>query len=155
MAKVEKKEVYTLSEVLEKFGIYEHYKNKTDAELITIRDIKKGEFPLPAIQIKNRWYFPKRPVDDFLNGMKPQNVVPPWLKVKRGRPRKFIPGEYVNYNYRIPLDLDKKFNMVIKNINEKIPNPMPKGDFLRLAIEEFIDRRPEYQDKEENEDTKD
>jgi hypothetical protein len=146
MAKVEQKEVYTLEEVFEMLGI------NSDSEKASARkDIKNGTFPFPTLYIRNRHLVPKKPIDDFLAGFKPQSYKPPWQQLKKGRPRKWIPSETTNLNFPVSKNLNNLFEEICNNINKSIPNPLTKGDFLRLAMEEFIERRPEFRNMEEEE----
>ncbi len=140
---------YSLSEVLDFFGLKEEYETDQNARMHIIRQIKGDEFPFPGIKIRNKWYFPKKAVDEFLEGFNPRKHKPLWQKKSPGRPRRWNPDEVVHYNQPIPKKLDTLFNKVIYGINDSIPNPITKGDFLRLAIEEFITRRPEYLSQED------
>lgn len=138
MTKLEQIDVYTLEEIIEKFGIPPKEKQNI------VSEIQKGTFPIPALKIRHKYLFPKKPIDDFLKGYNPQSVRLPWQKKQRGRPRKWLPTETVHLNFPVPADLNEKFDMICKNINKTISAPLSKGDFLRIAIEEFIERRPEF-----------
>jgi predicted DNA-binding transcriptional regulator AlpA len=134
MAKVYREETYSADEVITMLKLHRQEAYEM---------LNKEEFPFPAIQVSpNSWRIPKKPVDDFLAGNLPRNYQPPWHKGRRGRPPKWKNGEYVHYNFHVPLDLHEVLNEVIEWENKKLPSPMPKGDWLRLALVEFVQRRP-------------
>jgi hypothetical protein len=87
-------------------------------------------------------------VDRFLEGKPNRTQIPPHKKGKRGAQKKWNPDECIHYNFPVPVDLDERFSQVVDAINEEFDYPLPKSDFQRLAIEEFIQRRPEYMIKE-------
>lgn len=128
--------VYTVPEVCGLLGI-----GKVEAYHM----IEQGEFPFPLLRIGERkWLVPKAPVDRFLKGVANQSQRMPWVAGKRGRPRKFQRGEYINYNYQVSVETDKRFTAVCNAINQTLASPLSKGDYVRLALNEFIDRRPEF-----------
>lgn len=139
MYKATEKQAYTLEEVAKILGMEGN--RQTD---ILRKQIQEGTFPFPVLQIRSRYFVSKQAVDDFVKGNKSCRYNQAYNKETRGRPKRWIPSDTVNYNYPIPKELHNKFNKVCEGINKNLPNPLPKGDVLRLAIEEFIDRRPEF-----------
>jgi len=106
--------------------------------------LEQGKFPFPVIRLgPKKWVVPKKPVDAFLSGEQPARTLRlPWQKGGRGRPAKWKPSETINYNVPIPIDLHERFTAVCKYINSTITPPLTKGDWIRIALEEFIQRRP-------------
>jgi len=134
-------EVYYLYNVGEMLGI-----SKREMERIVEKNFEN--FPFSVLKIhkgdKPHYVVPKKQVDDYLKkGKKPQVS-----KFNKGRPAKWHKEEYVTWQYNIPNELNERFDAVILNINKenlrKYGTVMYKGDFIRLAVEEFIQRRPEY-----------
>lgn len=139
MAKMKEIEVYTLEEVLKILGL-----NNTKNIL---EEIKNGEFPFPAININGEYMFPKKPINNFFNGYKVASYKPVRRNIFKGRPRKWKREETKYLNFPVSKKLSKQFNKLSRNINKKLPNPLTKSDFLRLAMEEFIEYRAEFQEK--------
>ena len=55
------------------------------------------------------------------------------------------------YNLRITRKLDQMLEMVHRNIQRRFPDDkVGKYDLVRIAIQEFIERRPEFFDKDFN-----
>lgn len=134
----EAKEVYTIEEVMEKL--------KIPRKDIIIKAVEDGVFPFPSIKIGKFILFSKTAIDNFLYNRKKT----PWEGIRKNiNRRRWIPSQTVHLNYPCPIELNEKFNKVIKKINATLPEPLPKGDFIRLAIEEFIERRPEFLDAED------
>ena len=106
--------------------------------------VERGEFPcerfpFQVMRIGRSLVTPRKPIDDFLEfGRKPR------LKDKRGRKKRWIDGEFLWYRFPVPNELDEQFDLIIKNVNKELPSKMDKADFQRLAIIEFIQRRPEF-----------
>jgi hypothetical protein len=101
--------------------------------------------PFSVIKIADTYVCPRKQVDAFIEMGKLPNL----KKVDgyaRGQPKKWIPGEYVNWNFRVPIKMAEKFNVIMRKINEKATIRMNKRDIIFLAIKEFIDRRPELFD---------
>lgn len=137
MAAVYKEEVYTMDQVINILGLYRNE---------AYRMLNEGTFPFPAIQLGPKtWRIPKKPVDDFLAGNLPRDYKPPWKKGRYGRTPKWRKGEKVNYNVPIPLTMHQQFTEVCERENKKMISPITKGDWIRLALQEFIDRRPPTQ----------
>lgn len=60
-----------------------------------------------------------------------------------GAPRKWRADSIVYYNYPVPKFLDEKLNVLLKNINKDVVNPITKDELRRAALIEYIERRPE------------
>lgn len=130
-------QAYTTKEVSELLGIADNNTVK--------RSVLEGTFPFPAILIKGKYYYPKKPIDDWLKGKKPQSMEPAYDRNK-GQKKKWTKENSLNWNYPMPRSLNDKFDKVCQRINETLSTPILKGDFIRVAIEEFIERRPEFLD---------
>ncbi|MFA5629804.1 MAG: hypothetical protein WC958_06160 [Dehalococcoidales bacterium] len=135
----DKRLTYSLKEVIAMLGMTVNY----GYELA-----ENGQFPFPVIQVnKTERAVPKKPVDDFLNkGKVPRaaKIMAPWNTGKPGRTPKWTPGNHINWNYPIPKELNDKFNLVLKNMNKTLTSPIDKGEAIRLAAEEFVQRRPQF-----------
>jgi len=103
--------------------------------------IDAGRFPFTVYQVGERKFLvDKRQVDNFLETGKLPDIY------NKGRSKKWHSGEYVNWNFRIPKDLAFSFNALCEYLNSKVVTPLSLNDYRRLAIKEFIDRRPEYKE---------
>ncbi len=127
-------ETYTVPEVCQILGI----QSKNDAYEM----IDKGTFPFSVVQIGPRnWRVHKKQVDKYIaTGELPE------LK-KTGRPKKWVKGEYIWYKYRVPLELDDEFKAVCEYLNARMDNPADLDDYRRIAIREFVQRRPIPEDE--------
>ena len=122
---------YTVPEVCQMIGMRE----KSD----TYRKIERGDFPFPVIQIaEDKYVVPRKPVDDFLAGKKPHFS----YNNNKGRPRIWHKGEFVWWRFEVPNDLAEAFKIVVNHMNKSLSSPITYNDAKRLAIEEFIERRP-------------
>jgi hypothetical protein len=125
-----KVQTYTVPEVCEMLGI-----TKT-GELYD--KIRAGDFPFPVIEYaQNKFIVPRKPVDAFLRDGKLPNS-----KGNRGRPKIWHKGEFVWWRFEVPIDLAEAFKMVVRHMNKSLSSPLTFNDAKRLAIEEFIERRP-------------
>lgn len=79
---------------------------------------------------------------------------------EHGEPRKQSPGRppkwknnpnYVNINIPCPKDLYDTFKKVVDKANEMSVVKVTYRDMIYVAMQEFIDRRPEFLDLEEDE----
>ena len=122
---------YTVQQVSDMVGM-------TRQALMTL--IKKNKFPFPVIQMGTTWMVPRKAVDKFMEddslGFKDL------VKGQGGRPVKWVKGEFVTWNYKIPIDLAEAFKVVVDNMNKSLPVPIGLLDARCLAIQEFIERRP-------------
>lgn len=137
-------DVYTIEEVIEKLRI--------PRKDMLMKAVDNNEFVFPSVKIGKLYLFPKAPIDAFLRGERDTKTG--WWKKPRKYPTKtrrarWDPANTVYLNYPCPRELNDKFDKVIEMINETLPQKLPKGDFIRLALEEFIERRPEYLDPED------
>ncbi len=129
------KETYTISEVSRLLGI-------------TIKEIKveleKRTFPFPAIKLKKTYYFPKAPLDAFLRGDNHPSANIYGSKDEVGAKPKWKNREKINWNYPIPRELSDQFDRITQNQNKELMHPLHKGDYVIIAVKEFVERRPEY-----------
>ena len=131
-------QAYNLYQVAEMLGM-----TKNDMQCIIDRGFEGFPFSVIKTGMKDgpRMYIvPKHQVDTWLSkGSVPQP------KVGRNTPNKKYPkAEYTRYNLPISRMVDAKLMKVWKGINKELSAPVDKYDLVRLAIEEFIERRPEY-----------
>lgn len=140
----ERRKTYPLKQVIGMLGMTMNY----GYELAS-----SGKFPFPIIQVNVAdKAVPKKPVDDFLErGIMPKKYSgkSDWIQGKRGPLEKWTPSNHVNWNLPIMIALNNRFNQVIRNMNKELVSPIDKGDAIRLAAEEFIQRRPQYVYEEE------
>lgn len=121
---------YTVPEVCEMLGIP---KNSDVYD-----KLRAGTFIFPSIEYNpNKFLIPKKPVDAFLKEGKLPNS-----KGNRGRPKIWHKGEFVWWRFEVPLDLAEAFKIVVQHTNKTLSSPITYNDAKRLAIEEFIERRP-------------
>ena len=122
---------YTVQQVAEMVGM-----SRQDLMIL----IKKKKFPFPVIQVGTNWVVPRVAVDRFMNddslGFKDL------VNGQGGRPVKWVKGEFVTWNYRLPIDLAEAFKVVVENMNKSLPVPIGLLDARCLAIQEFVERRP-------------
>lgn len=121
---------YTVPEVCQMMGMPE----KSD----TYRRIRDGRFPFPVIEYaEGKFLVPRKTVDEFLQkGNLPTGVQ------NKGRPPRWVKGQYVNYNFRVPNDIDEQFKAICDYLNSQATMPIGYDDYKRLALREFIARRP-------------
>lgn len=104
--------------------------------------IKSGTFPFPVIQVGvKRWVVPRKAVDAKLKEASGGDLTD-MMRGRRGRKKKWVKGEYLNWNFPVPLDLAEAFNFVVDRMNEKLAAPLSYHDARLLAVQEFIERRP-------------
>jgi hypothetical protein len=125
-------EAYNLTEVGKMLGLCK----ETIQEII---DRTNADFPFTVIKVGRFYLIPKYQVDGFLK----DGRVPAPKRVK-GTLQRYDKNTHVTYNYYIPRVLDAKFDTIIKNMNKVLTSPLKKGEMLRIAIEEFVERRPEF-----------
>ncbi len=139
MANVIEKQVYTAIEVATMFGM-----TKQEKASMT-KDLDEGKFPIPAFRIRNRWYFNKKTINRLFDGKGDYSGDTPTLdEIKSNRFRKEDPAKMASITFKVKRQLNDQFNRVCTNINMEIDKPLNKGDYLRIALEEFIERRPQY-----------
>lgn len=133
MAKTKKVLTYDVSEVCDMLGM-----EKTTA----LAMIKKNKFPFPVIQVGDkRWVVPRASVDKALKEGKTTDRTEEYIK-HTSPLKKWYKGEYTNWNFQVPNDLAEAFKIVADEENKQLATPMNYNDFRRLAIVEFIERRP-------------
>jgi len=131
-------EAYPFYTVCEQFGL-----SKNEAQTLVENDFR--DFPFKVIKVGKNYLVPRKQVDDFLEyGKKPLDTS------RLGRKRKWFPGEFIFYRFQVPNQLNKQFERVIESINRELPSALNKADFQRIAIIEFIQRRPEFLNNEKN-----
>jgi predicted DNA-binding transcriptional regulator AlpA len=128
-------EVYTIQEICEMFDIdYERQKSTIHQQ------IKSKRWIFPTIQVGKRFVVSKPLVDKTLRTGK----VPNLLGI--GRPTRWYQGEYKEWNFRVSIPMHEAFKVVCENENRKLKElgepPISLGDYRRLAMQEFIERRP-------------
>ena len=129
-------ETYTLLELSKRLGIPQ----KDIIEQCGLR-----QFPFPAVVVAEKYYFPKKPIDDWIRGIKTSDVNVMRRKNNAGAKRKWYDdGHYRTWNYKVPSHLNDQFDIVIENMNRNMDIPLTKQDFVLVCIQEFIERRPEY-----------
>ena len=132
---------YTIWEACDMLGIpkstVNHYAEKGDfSELLP--DI----FP-KIIRVRDSYLMPKGVFDKYLkNGMY-------WVNTNKngkvGRPAKWVEGKYINFRTKIPNDLNERINYAVNIANSMSAGAhMSKNDTILLAIEEFLQRRPQF-----------
>lgn len=104
--------------------------------------VEKRQFdriPFTVIQIANRFVCPKKQVDKFFE----EGKLPNFNKQKTvGRPKKWYTGEYKTYNFPVPMTLHEDFMEVVNRLNKTTSLSLTKRDYIYVAMQEFIDRRP-------------
>lgn len=125
-------EAYPFYTVCAKCGL-----SKNEAQEIVKNNFR--DFPFKVIKVGKNYLIPRKQVDDFLQyGKNP-------IDTRRlGRKKKWIEGEFIFYRFQVPNELNNQFERVIENINRGLPSAINKADFQRIAIIEFIQRRPEF-----------
>jgi len=122
--------VYGVPEVCQMLG----YPEKSR----TYDDIRNGKFPFPVLEIRpGQFVVPRKQVDAFLERGKLPNSIN-----NKGRPKIWFKGEFVWWRFEVPIDLAEAFKIVVKETNKTLSSPLTFNDAKRLAIEEFIERRP-------------
>jgi len=121
-------ETYTVPEVCRMMGWHE--KNVYKA-------IKRGDFPFPLIEFQGKFVVPKKQVDRFLKEGKMPNFTG-----TQGRPKRWVKGEYKWFHFRVPIDLAEEFEAICKYLNSQMDSPIDLDDYRRIAIREFVQRRP-------------
>ena len=122
-------ETYTVPEVCQMMG--------WSAKSHTYDGIRKNGFPFPVIEFQGKFVVPKKPVDRFLKEGKRPNYTG-----VQGRPKKWVKGEYRWFNFRVPIDLVNEFVAVCEHFNSQMDTPIDLDDYRRIAIREFVQRRP-------------
>ena len=121
---------YTVPEVCQMIG----YPEKQH----TYDNIRDGKFPFPVLEIRpGQFVVPRKQVDAFLQEGKLPNSIN-----NKGRPKIWHKGEFVWWRFEVPIDLAEAFKIVVQHINKTLSSPLTYNDAKRLAIEEFIERRP-------------
>jgi hypothetical protein len=138
-----KSECYKFKDAADKLGM-------THRQLATA--IKNGELELPYIKTgpgTQCYRFPKKAIDDFVAGKRPKKKFS-WEREQPDSRVKWLPGEYTRWpQLNVPNDLHERFETVHKNMEAYFGERILKDDLRRIALKEFLDRRPEYA-KEEN-----
>jgi len=131
---------YTIWDVAEKLGI----PKATMMEYVIKGDFREilPDIASKVMKIGTSYVFPKNLLNQYLK----QGMF--WNNTNKngtaGRPARWVEGEYRWVKFRAPNNIYKKFCFMIKKANEMSPgNYMSKGDTYLLAMEEFIERRPE------------
>jgi len=132
---VVEKRVYTPSELAEILGMPKN---------ALLRAINEGTFPLPVMRFSRYFFIPKAAVDKFLKGRQYIDNDPPTLQ-EMNRFYKNPPGKTKHLGFQVTRELHEQFNRVCTNINMNLEKPLNKSDFLRIAVQEFVDRRPQYE----------
>lgn len=127
------RETYTVPEVCQMMGwhkahVYEH--------------IRKGTFPFPVIEFQGKYVVSKAAVDRFIKEQKRPNYTG-----DQGRPKRWIKGEYKWFHFRVPIDLAEEFEAICKYLNSQMDSPIDLDDYRRIAIREFVQRRPIPEDE--------
>lgn len=102
------------------------------------------------IRVGNSYLINKNTFDKYLK----QGVF--WTNTNKngtaGRPVRWVKDTWKWVRFKFPNSLRAKFKYLVKNANEQSPgNHISLNDAHLLAIEEFIDRRPELMEGFKNE----
>lgn len=136
-------EAYNFYQVCEKMGV-----KKADAQNIVERNFEGFPFNVIRTGMKagpNMYIVPRKQVDDFFAYGK----MPHARKNMGKKDYSHSSTEFRTYTFRVPMWLDEKFNEILRNINLTLSSAVSKEAWVRLALEEFIERRPEFQNKKD------
>lgn len=132
---------YTIWEACDKLGVpkatVKHYTDKGDFEDL-LPDIYHK-----IIRVGDSYLMPKGFFDKYLkHGLYWSNTN---KNKTAGRPRKWVKGEYKNFRIKIPLELGERLDYAVETANSMSAGvQMSKNDTILLAIEEFLQRRPQF-----------
>lgn len=132
---------YTIWEACDMLGIpkstVNHYAEKGDFEGL-LPDIYHK-----IIRVRDSYLMPKGFFDKYIkHGLYWENSN---KNKTAGRPAKWIKGEYMEFRLKIPNELGKRLNYAVATANSMSAGvQMSKNDTILLAIEEFLQRRPQF-----------
>lgn len=68
-----------------------------------------------------------------------------------GRPPKWKGKDLANINFRLPKELHNKFKEIVNNANKLTVSTISYQDMYIIAIKEFVERRPQFLNNDEDE----
>ena len=130
-------ETVTLTEACERLGM-----RRADA----VEAIKHGRFYFPAVKDHADFLISKRAFNDFLEGKRLKNIRNPYRIIDSNKKSKYSAENTKYMQCPVPIELWEQFTKIWENINKYVlkDTKISKIQLMRIAIEEFVERRPEY-----------
>jgi hypothetical protein len=127
-------QAYSLYEVGEMLGI-----ERSTIDLI-VKERRFEIIPFSILKFGGMHFCSKKQVDKFIQ----EGKIPKFNKAVWAKHRTWVPGEYTTWTFKVPKTLTEKFKKICYNMNRESPVKLAVQQYRILAIQEFIDRRPEY-----------